>query len=138
VNAAITPGLHPDPWVNLLGPYVAETVNALTAGRLQVRRSWLDPSDPRDATIVLADSRALVFDEVTGWRYGQFLSGQPGARTTLADIRYIGGGVLPDARELTHRVVNSTTAPRLEYRSFADLRDGFDDALRVRGHARLS
>ncbi len=128
----ITPGTHPDPWVDLLGDYVTEAVAALSAGGLQVQRSWLDPSDPRDATIVLAGTRALVFDEVTGWRHGRFLAGQPGMRTALDDVSYLGGGVLLDANELTHRVINTTAEPRRCYRSVTDLRDGFDDALRAR------
>ena len=128
----ITPGAHPDPWVNLLGGYVTETVAALNAGGLQVQRSWLDPYDPRDATIVLAGTSALVFDEVTGWRHGRFVTGQPGVRTVLADVSYVGGGVLPGADVLAHRVINGIAAPRRDYRSVADLRDGFDDALRAR------
>jgi Family of unknown function (DUF6292) len=126
----ITPDRHPDPWVNLLRGYMTEAVQALTAGGLQVERSWLDPEGPRDATIVLAGSRALVFDEVTGWRYGRFLAGQQGVRTTLSDINYLGGGVLLDTRELAHKVVSGSWTPRQEYRSAADLRDGLDDALR--------
>ena len=128
----IAPGPHSSPWVNLLGTYVTEATEALSAGGQQVDRSWLDPEGPRDATIVLAGARALVFDEVTGWRYGQFVSGQPGVRTVLSDVSYVGGGVLPDAIELTHRVINGISAPRREYRSFDDLRDGLDDALRAR------
>jgi hypothetical protein len=130
LDTNITPGQHPDPWVNLLRGYITEAVQALTTGGLQVQRSWLDPEGPRDATIVLAGTRALVFDEVTGWRCGTFVSGQQGVRTKLSDIRYIGGGVLPDTRELAHRVANGHSAARREYRSVTDLCDGLDDALR--------
>jgi hypothetical protein len=126
----ITPDRHPDPWVNLLRGYMTEAVQVLAAGGLQVQRSWLDPESPRDATIVLADTKALVFDEVTGWRYGRFVAGQQGVRTTLSDVSYLGGGVLLDTRELAHKVVNGLYAPRREYRSFADRHDGLDDALR--------
>jgi hypothetical protein len=110
--------------------YMTRAVQALTATGLQVQRSWLDPEGPRDATIVLARTKALVFDEVTGWRYGSYVSGQQGVRTTLSDIRYLGGGVLLDTRELAHKVLNDCSAPRREYRSFTDLHDGLDDALR--------
>jgi Family of unknown function (DUF6292) len=126
----ITPDRHPDPWVNLLCGYMTEAVQALAAGGVQVQRSWLDPEGPRDATIVLAGSKALVFDEVTGWRYGRFVSGRQGVRTTLSDISYVGGGVLLDGRELTHKILSGHSAPRQEFRSAADLRDGLDDALR--------
>jgi len=129
LDRTITPGQHPDPWVNLLRGYITEAVQALTTGGLQVQRSWLDPEGPRDATIVLAGTKALVFDEVTGWRYGSFVSGQQGVRTTLSDIRYLGGGVLLDTRELTHKVVDGHSAPRQEYRSVLDLHDGLDEAL---------
>jgi hypothetical protein len=138
LDKVITPGTHPDPWVNLLGDYVTEAVAALSAGGLQVQRSWLDPSGPRDATIVLAGTRALVFDEVTGWRYGTFVAGQRGVRTALTGVRYVGGGVLLDADELAHRVISGFSAPRREYRSTADLHDGLDDAFRARGQARVS
>jgi len=132
LDKSITPGLHSDPWVNLLGAYVTEATEALSAGGLQIQRSWLDPVCPRDATIVLADATALVFDEVTGWRYGRFRSGQQGVRTELSDVHHVGGGVLIDAQELTYRVVKNLSEPRREYRSFDDLHDGLDDALRER------
>lgn len=134
----IAPGPHSNPWVNLLGAYVTEATEALNAGGLQVDHSWLDPEGPRDATIVLAGARALVFDEVTGWRYGRFVSGQPGVRTMLSDVSHVGGGVLPDARELTHKVINGIGTRRREYRSFDDLHDGLDDALRGRRVQRRS
>lgn len=132
MDKSITPGPHSNPWVNLLGAYVTEATEALSAGGLQVQRSWLDPTCPRDATIVLADARALVFDEVTGWRYGRFRSGQQGVRTGLSDVSYVGRGVLIDTRELTYRFVEGLSEPHREYRSFNDLHDGLDDALRER------
>jgi hypothetical protein len=109
---------------------MTEAVQALIAGGLQVQRSWLDPEGPRDATIVLAGAKALVFDEITGWRYGRFVAGQQGVRTTLSDISYVGGGVLLDTRELAPKVLSGVSVLRQEYRSFADLHDGLDDALR--------
>jgi hypothetical protein len=127
----ITPDPHPVPWVNLLRGYITEAVHALSAGGLHVQRSWLDPESPRDATIVLAEAKALVFDESTGWRYGDFVAGQQGVRTALSDVSYVGGGVLLDPRELAHKVVNDDFAERREYRSFTDLHDGLDDALRA-------
>lgn len=132
MNKVITPGTHQDSWVNLLGDYIAEAVAALSSSGIQVQRSWLDPSDPRDATIVLAGTRALVFDEITGWRHGHFMAGQQGVRTQLAEVRYLGGGVLPGADELAYRVINGFSVPRREYRSVAELHDGLDDALRAR------
>jgi hypothetical protein len=124
------PNQHHDPWVDLLRGYITGTVQALQLEGLNVARSWLDPSDPRDATIVLKDTRALVWDEETGWRHGRFLSGEPGARTTLADPTLFGGGVLPDPRHLaaTVRTGRLLAPPPAAYRSHTD-RDGLDEAL---------
>ena len=128
-----TPGSHPDPWVEFLGGYVTGAVQALNAAGLQVQRSWLDPCDPRDATIVLADGQALVYDEVDGWRRGRFIAGRQGLRTKLAEVSYVGGGVLPDSKKLVYRIVNGHSSPCHEYRRVTDVRDGFDDALRGYG-----
>lgn len=131
------PAPHTDPWVDLLRGYVTESVEALKAGGLLVERSWLDPRDPRDATIIFSDPAsnvsaeklALVWDEVTGWRRGAFVSGQQGVRTVLSGTSYLGGGVLPGTGEVPGRVLAGTSDMRREYRSVADLRDGLDAAL---------
>ena len=131
------PPHHPDPWVDLLYGYVTRAVTGLESGGLQVERSWLDPRNPRDATIIYtdpasnvsADELALVWDEVTGWRGGAFLVGQQGVRTVLSEPVHLGGGVLPDESELLGRVLAGANEPRCEYRSVADVRDGLDDAL---------
>lgn len=115
--------------MNATRNYVIHSVWALIGHGLVVDRSWLDPRDPRDATIVLQDTRALLWDEVTGWRLGLFRSGRPGLRTELDDVTYLGGGPLPTPRELARRVIAGATAPRHEYRSHTDVRDGLDDAL---------
>ncbi len=125
---------HPDPWIELTRHYVTEAVQALGAGGLKIERSWLDPRDPRDATIVysvphLADLRAVVWDEVTGWRQGGFEDGRQGVRTKLSDMTYLGGGVLLSGAELTGRLLADPSEPRREYRSVTDLRDGLDDRL---------
>ena len=121
---------HPEFRVNLPYNYVTHSVQALLRHGLDIDRSWLDPSDPRDATIVLGDSRALVWDEVTGWRVGGYLSGRPGVRTTLTGAAYLGGGVLPSPAELASRVAAGTTEPWREHRSYTDA-DGIDEALRA-------
>ena len=130
---------HPDPWVDLLRDYVIETVETLKIGGMQVERSWLDPRDPRDATIVysasgdaLAGLNALVWDEVAGWRQGRFGGGQQGILTTLSAVRYLGGGVLLDGASLASRVLGGVSEPRREYRAVTDLRDGLDDGLGAR------
>ncbi len=128
---------HPDPWVNALRGYVTEAVEAIGEHGLMVKRSWLDPRDPRDATIVFTHPAsnvstkelALVWDEVTGWRSGILESGEQGVRTVLSDPRYLGGGVLLDGQDLAGRVLAGATEPRRAHRSVADLRDGLDDAL---------
>lgn len=137
-NAA--PAAHDDPWVNVLRGYVTETIEGLITGGLKVDRSWLDPRNPRDATIIFthpasdvsAEELALVWDEVTGWRRGTFESGQQRVRTVLSDTSYLGGGVLLDSQELVGRVLAGASEPRYEYRSVTDLRDGLDAALQAR------
>ncbi len=131
------PSPHPDPWVDLLRPYITRAVRALADGGLQVERSWLDPRDPRDATILYTDPgdasgriRALVWDEVTGWRRGRFEGGQQGTRTVLSEVTYLGGGVLLSDIALAGRVLAGTAKPRRPHRAVTELRDGLDDALR--------
>lgn len=131
---------HPDRWVNMLGGYVTEVVEAIDEHGLVVKRSWLDPRDPRDATIVFshpasnvsAKDLALVWDEVTGWRCGVFGSGEQGIRTVLSDPRYLGGGLLLGGQDLAGRVLAGASEARREHRSVADRHDGLDDALLAR------
>lgn len=122
------PRQHPDFRVDLTRNYVTACVRALIEDGLVIDRSWLDPSGPRDATVVLAGSRALVWDETTGWRSGLFRAGEPGARTVLDDLAHLGGGPLPAPAELAWRVAAGTPVARREHRSYAD-RDGFDERL---------
>jgi hypothetical protein len=134
------PSAHSDPWVDLLRGYVTEAVECLSSEGLQVERSWLDPRDPRDATIIFthpasnvsAKELALVWDEVTGWRSGMFESGEQGVRTVLSDMRYLGGGLLPDGQNLAGRVLAGASESRRDHRSVADLHDGLDDNLLAR------
>jgi hypothetical protein len=124
------PPQHPVSRVNTTRNYVIKSVQALIQQGLVIDRSWLDPSDPRDATVVLGDTRALVWDEVTGWRIGVFRSGRQGVRTALAGAAQLGGGVLPAPAELARRVAYGATASRRDHRSYADA-DGLDEALRA-------
>lgn len=122
---------HQDAWINLLHGYISSAAAALHAGGVHIERGWLDPSGPRDATIVYTVSgttRALVWDEVTGWRNGRYEAGQPGVRTTLSDVSYLGGGVLLSTAELASRLPAGLSGPRIPYRSITD-RDGLDEAL---------
>jgi len=136
-NAA--PAVHPDAWVDMTRAYVTEAVQSLCDGGLTVTRSWLDPRNPRDATIIFADPAsnvsaaelALVWDEVAGWRRGGFQSGRQGERTVLSDVSHLGGGVLPTGREMTGRLLAGISAPDCAYRSVTDLRDGLDDVLQA-------
>lgn len=131
---------HPDPWVNVLRGYVTETAEAINERGLVVKRSWLDPRDPRDATIVFTHPAsnvstkdlALVWDEVTGWRSGIFESGEQGVRTVLSDPRYLGGGLLLEGEGLADRVLAGASERRREHRSVGDLHDGLDDSLLAR------
>jgi hypothetical protein len=140
MNDTTSPAAHQDPWVDLLRGYVTHAVESLTMGGLLVERSWLDPRDPRDATIIFthpasnvsAEKLALVWDEVTGWRHGVFESGEQGVRTVLSGTSYLGGGVLFEGQELAARVLAGAGEPRREYRSVARMHDGLDDALLAR------
>lgn len=140
MNEYAAPAPHPDPWVNLLRGHVTKAVEALTTGGLRVERSWLDPRNPRDATIIYthpasnvsAKKLALVWDEVTGWRSGAFEGGQQGVRTVLSDTSYLGGGILLGREELAGRVLAGASEPRREYRMVTSLRDGLDEALLAR------
>jgi hypothetical protein len=142
VNPNLIPKSHRDQWVDLLNGYVAEMVRVLVGNGIQVRRSWLDPSDPRDATIVYAPRQeyeqvreigdfAMIWDEETGWRYGRFVHGRPGARTVLARHAHLGGSLLPDPSEVAWNLVNRRESECRKYRSFNDYRDGLDDVLRA-------
>ncbi|MEV0968971.1 DUF6292 family protein [Microtetraspora glauca] len=123
-----TPEPYSQEWLRLPVSYVRQVAEALGE---RVARWWDDPFDPRDATIELADGTALVWDEESGWRHGRFVSGEQGVRTELADVRYLGGGVLPAPT----RVVTLLDDPayggtsRPEYRRYTHLGDGFDQAL---------
>jgi hypothetical protein len=139
VDRSIIPTPHPDPWVDLLRDYATSTVWALASHNLLIWRSCLDPVCPRDVTIVFSRPsataispglRALVWDEETGWRQGRFEAGQPGVRTRLTGVTYLGGGVLPTPEQVARRVIAKAAAPARAHRSSADIRDGIDDALR--------
>jgi hypothetical protein len=136
VDQNINPGEHPDPAVDLLRGYWTKTVWALKRSGLQVQRSWLDPSGPRDATTVFTrpatpdELHALVWDEVSGLRVGRFLTGQQGVRTRLADAMQLGGCVLPNPDEAAALVKAERATSRREFRSYTD-RDGLNDALRT-------
>jgi hypothetical protein len=138
VDRTLLPISHPDPWVNLPHGYVTKTMRALDARGIRVLDSWLDPYGPRDATIRYAlrgghvapsDILALVWDEVSGWRQGHFVEGHQGLRTKLTWVAYLGGGVLPDPREVTWRLTCGEREAASRYRSCADYHDGLDEAL---------
>jgi|SRR5450755_3052184 hypothetical protein len=131
------PAPHVDPWVDVTRGYVSKAVRSLAAGGVHVEENWLDPRNPRDATIIFthpasnvsAEKLALVWDEVSGWRYGIFKSGHQGVRTALSSVSYLGGGVLLETPELVGRLLAGTSEPRQQYRSVTDLHDGLDDTL---------
>jgi hypothetical protein len=121
------PAPHEVPWVDLPRGYITASVQALQQEGLILESSWLDPSDPRDSTILLGDD-ALVWDEETGWRLGRYISGRQGERTVLGSAAHLGGDVLPAPRRLAEAVGRGTvltpyTGP---YRSYAT-RDGLDE-----------
>lgn len=131
----ISPQPHPDPWVNRLHDYLAGAARALARQGCVIDNCWLDPSDPRDGTIVLntvsGDKIGLVFNEEIGWWAGSFLSGRPGELTQLHNAAHLGGGVAPPVEELAWRYVVGRSAPAVVYRSYTD-RDGLSDHLVIR------
>ncbi|MEW2358542.1 DUF6292 family protein [Spirillospora sp. NPDC029432] len=127
------PARHEDPALDLLRPYITASARALQAAGIELERSWLDPSGPRDATIVCrleGETRALVWDEETGWRIGGFVSGRPGERTRLADARYLGQEVLPLPQAVADAVVTGSAHPRRKFRSHSDDTESFDAEVR--------
>ena len=138
MDQSIIPTQHPDPWVNRTRYYAASAVWTLARHGVRIHRSWLDPSHPRDITILFTgltgtaiptDMHALVWDEETGWRQGRFESGRPGVRTRLVDATHIGGGVVPTPPEVARRAIAGVSVAARRYRSHADWRDGIDDTL---------
>lgn len=124
----VLPAEHPDACVEATRPYLTSVVLALCAAGISVERSWLDPSGPRDATIVVASEGsaaeavgaarrgALVWDEETGWRYGQFVSGRQGERTVLDFVAYLGYGVLPHGAWVAEQWSCKASRPKRVFR----------------------
>jgi hypothetical protein len=127
---------HPNAWVNLTEDYITSLMDALAGHGVRISAAWLDPIDPRDATLVLQRpgrrTEALVWDEETGLRAGRFISGRQGERTELAEAAHLGGGVLPAPQDAVRRLLLGVREPRVVHRLHTDVRDGFDDFLRSR------
>ncbi|RMI46993.1 hypothetical protein EBO15_05075 [Actinomadura harenae] len=122
---------HEDVKLDVFRPYLAESVRALEAAGAEPTQAWLDPCGPRDATIVMG-AKALVWDEESGWRVGDFVSGEPGERTRLEDVRHLGGGVLIEPSEVAARMAAGTSEPYRRYRSHEDDPEGLDAEVRAR------
>jgi uncharacterized protein DUF6292 len=127
---------HPDEWVNLPETYIRVLMAALADEGVAMPEAWMDPRGPRDATILLdlpgRSRQALVWDEETGLRVGEFVAGRQGIRTELAETAYLGGGLLPTPREAVQRLLHGTFVPKTTYRLHTAVRDGLDDHLRSR------
>jgi hypothetical protein len=118
--------------------YVTAVVIALLARNVKVSESWLDPfyPDPRDATIRIGESEALVWNEEQGWLHGTFVCGRQGQRTVLADSAGLGNGVLPTADEVADLYLNGIRTAIRVYRRLSD-NDNFEEALREAGEELL-
>ncbi|MBO2454906.1 hypothetical protein J4573_48010 [Actinomadura barringtoniae] len=122
------PSRHPVPEVNLVHGYTTAVVDALIASGFGVHRSWLDPMNPIDATVILGRD-ALVWDEWTGWNMGEFVSGRQGERTVLREARSISASVLVEPRHLVQLIVGGVQSPMPRSHRAPDARDGLVDAL---------
>lgn len=123
---------YTDEWLRQPVGYLRRVVDVLGT---EVTDWWEGPCDPRDATVRLGDGSALVWDEESGWRLGRFVSGERGAHAELADVRYLGHGLLPKPERVSEALsdartgVGASSAWRPCYRSHRNCRDGFDVAL---------
>lgn len=140
MTSVILPPKYPQLWMDLPEAYVACVAAALIQQGVQIANLWPDPWDPRDATIKLAGPKplALVWDEVSGWKYGPFLAGHRGVRTELdpKEVKYLGDAVLP-APHVVARLFTAGEAsfsPPLSYRSYLDFADGLDEELQAYGN----
>ncbi|RFU42855.1 hypothetical protein DZF91_04330 [Actinomadura logoneensis] len=130
------PEHHPDPWVDQIHGYVTHVVETLGRAGVPVEGCWLDPSGPRDATILIRSAsgrRALVWDEETGWREGRFVRGRQGERTVLDGESHLGGDVLPDGDAVLDRLLSGVREERRAFRVHSDRSDGF--AARLAAHS---
>lgn len=125
------PPRHEDADLEVLRPYISSTVREFKISGIECAESWLDPRGPRDATIRLSDTRALVWDEETGWRSGEFISGEQGVRTQLSDARYLGGGLLPAPRDVVRRFTEGVAEPCRKWRDHDEAADRFDHEVRT-------
>ncbi|MFI6325392.1 DUF6292 family protein [Nonomuraea sp. NPDC050556] len=123
---------YSDEWLRQPVSYVQQVVEQLAG---QVADWWEGPCDPRDATVLLSDGNALVWDEESGWRLGLLVSGVRGEHVELSDARYLNGGLLPKPERVPDLLtdaragIGASSAWRPCYRSHRNCRDGFDVAL---------
>jgi hypothetical protein len=133
----IFPQPHQDSFLDALRPYIASVVLELSESGWGVSCSWLDPFDPRDATVVFRSEtnapEALVYDEETGWRVGRFVSGEPGVRTVLAGARTLNAGLLPAPAEVARCLAEQDFTEPTMFRHHNDLYDGYEERLRLAG-----
>jgi hypothetical protein len=121
------PAPHPNPRVDQIRPYVTDVVFALVDHGVDVRASWLDPQNPTDATIIYAHATApcpmaLVWDEDTGWRRGEFVSGKQGQRTVLAHIERLGGEARTDPKDVARWMTPESSDQQLSLASHTPVR----------------
>ncbi|MGP3959867.1 DUF6292 family protein [Nonomuraea sp. 3N208] len=145
-------------WQELHVGYLHDVYLGLVRREIQPSAHWITAFLPRSATIVLDEPGlaedsvlALAWDEESGWRFGMFAQGDVHCPTLLRQQRYICGDVLPDPADVGDTVlavVEELRRPRRwwqareserrwgwpyppSYRSYRDVRDGFDDRLRA-------
>lgn len=119
---------HPDRWVNHPSGYITGIMGHLITTGFVIDRAWMDPCQPRDATLVLSDLRAITWDEDRGLLLGRYVSGRQGERTVLADPVQLSKSILmePAAVPAAVRAGRGTEPTRLRRHG---TRDGLDEAL---------
>jgi hypothetical protein len=119
---------HPDHWVNHPSGYIKGIIGHLITTGFVIDRAWMDPCQPRDATLVLSDLRAITWDEDRGLLLGRYVSGHQGERTVLADPVQLSKRILMEPAAVPAAVRAGRGTKPTQLRSHGT-RDGLDEAL---------
>jgi hypothetical protein len=119
---------HPDRWVNRPWGFITGITGQLIKAGFVIDRAWMDPSQPRDATLVLSDLRAITWDEDRGLLLGRYVSGHQGERTVLTGSVQLSKRILMEPAAVPAAVRAGRGTKPTQLRSYGT-RDGLDEAL---------